>query len=240
MKVMFNLSQIDQASELWRVGFEKMCKLNREGAQLKAQVAGRSIGIMMSFAGTAHPFALKPSWLQLKDAPWSEKRAALQKPEFRQRLLEEKAVYVGEFEKFVTETYGKIFPTSAGYEPDARDSPCARGARKLLGRTSRHGTFGRERLQGMLYFPLFNYSNGNLDVLKTLHSSEHTLMGLSDAGAHCGAICDGGMPTFMLTHWTRDREDGFSLEHIVSRQTQQTAAQFGLFDRGMIKVLRLT
>ena len=40
----------------------------------------------------------------------------------------------------------------------------------------------------------------------------------------------------MLTHWTRDREDGFSLEHIVSRQTQQTAAQFGLFDRGMIKV----
>ena len=87
---MFNLSQIDQASELWRVGFEKMCQLNREGAQLKAQVAGRSIGIMMSFAGTAHPFALKPSWLQLKDAPWSEKRAALQKPEFRQRLPEEK------------------------------------------------------------------------------------------------------------------------------------------------------
>ena len=31
MKVMFNLSQIDQASELWRVGFEKMCELNREG-----------------------------------------------------------------------------------------------------------------------------------------------------------------------------------------------------------------
>ena len=178
----------------------------------------------MSFAGTAHPFALKPSWLQLKDAPWSEKRAALQKPEFRQRLLKEKAVYVGEFEKFVTETYGKMFPTSAGYEPDAKDSLAARAAREncSVERLAMEHLVESD-FQGMLYFPLFNYSNGNLDVLKTLHSSEHTLMGLSDAGAHCGAICDGGMPTFMLTHWTRDREDGFSGAHCFRQPANRRA-----------------
>ena len=90
---------------------------------------------------------------------------------------------------------------------------------------------------GMLYFPLFNYSHGNLDALATLHQSPHTRMGLSDAGAHCGAICDGGMPTFMLTHWTRDRERGerLPLEWIVHRQTAQTAASFGLLDRGIVK-----
>jgi N-acyl-D-aspartate/D-glutamate deacylase len=61
-------------------------------------------------------------------------------------------------------------------------------------------------------------------------------MGLSDAGAHCGAICDGGMPTFMLTHWTRDRTRGerLSLEHVVHRQTQQTAEFYGLRDRGVV------
>ena len=91
--------------------------------------------------------------------------------------------------------------------------------------------------EGMLYFPLFNYSDGDLDVLHTLHRSEHTRMGLSDAGAHCGAICDGGMPTFMLTHWTRDRARGerLPLEWVVHRQTAQTAAAFGLHDRGLLR-----
>ena len=33
-------------------------------------------------------------------------------------------------------------------------------------------------------------------------------LGLGDGGAHCGAICDASMPTFMLTHWARDRDRG--------------------------------
>ena len=61
-------------------------------------------------------------------------------------------------------------------------------------------------------------------------------MGLSDGGAHCGAICDGGMPTFMLTHWTRDphARPELPLEHIVHRQTSQTAALYGVADRGVV------
>ena len=68
----------------------------------------------------------------------------------------------------------------------------------------------------------------------TLHP--HTRMGLSDAGAHCGAICDGGTPTFMLTHWTRDRTRGplMPLEYVVHRQTRQTAELYGLNDRGAV------
>jgi len=62
-------------------------------------------------------------------------------------------------------------------------------------------------------------------------------MGLSDAGAHCGAVCDGGMPTFMLTHWTRDRARGdkLDLSQIVHRQTQRTAQLFGIHDRGVLR-----
>ena len=88
----------------------------------------------------------------------------------------------------------------------------------------------------MLYFPLFNYADNDLEILRTLHTHPHTRMVLSDAGAHCGAICDGGMPTFMLTHWARDRSRGekIALEHIVHRQTQQTAELFGFFDRGVL------
>ena len=61
---------------------------------------------------------------------------------------------------------------------------------------------------------------------------------LADAGAHCRVICDGGMPTFMLTHWTRDRTRGprLPLEYVVHRQTRQTADLYGLGDRGSIAV----
>jgi N-acyl-D-amino-acid deacylase len=62
------------------------------------------------------------------------------------------------------------------------------------------------------------------------------VIGLSDGGAHCGIICDASMPTFLLTHWVRDRRRGerLPLEHVVRMQTANTAALFGLADRGRL------
>ena len=87
---------------------------------------------------------------------------------------------------------------------------------------------------GVLYFPLFNYAEGSLAPQHELLSHPRTRLGLSDGGAHCGAICDGGMATFMLTHWTRDRARGprLGLERVVAMQTHETAQLFGLGDRG--------
>jgi N-acyl-D-aspartate/D-glutamate deacylase len=44
------------------------------------------------------------------------------------------------------------------------------------------------------------------------------------------------MPTFMVSFWTRDRIRGerLPLEHIVARQTKQTAELYGLLDRGVV------
>jgi N-acyl-D-aspartate/D-glutamate deacylase len=62
------------------------------------------------------------------------------------------------------------------------------------------------------------------------------VLGLADGGAHCGAICDASMPTYMLTHWIRDRARGprLDLEEAVRRLTSHTAALYGLSDRGRI------
>ena len=61
-------------------------------------------------------------------------------------------------------------------------------------------------------------------------------LGLSDGGAHCTSIVDAGVPTFMLTHWSRDRSRGPKLpvEMLVKRQTSETADFFGLADRGRL------
>ncbi len=238
--VMFNLSQIDQAPELWRVGLQRLEAAAADGAEIYAQVAGRAIGIVMSWHLTAHPFAARPSFLAIADKSPEEKAVAIADPEFKRRVLSEASVGLGEFETFVTTSWDKMYPLQHGvdYEPDASASVAAIAAHS--GRQPDEVAFdylSGAGTHGMLYFPLFNYADNNLDVLHELHQHPNTRMGLSDAGAHCGAICDGGMPTFMLTHWTRDRTRGprLSVEHIVKRQTSETARSFGLLDRGLLK-----
>ena len=50
-------------------------------------------------------------------------------------------------------------------------------------------------------------------------------------------IADAGMPTFILTHWARDRVKGdrFPLEFLVRKLTSDTARAYGLNDRGQLK-----
>jgi N-acyl-D-amino-acid deacylase len=64
------------------------------------------------------------------------------------------------------------------------------------------------------------------------------ILGLADGGAHCGLICDASTPTYMLTHWVRDRSRGprLALEHAIRKQTSETAKLYGLRDRGAIAV----
>ena len=89
---------------------------------------------------------------------------------------------------------------------------------------------------GLLYFPLFGYSTGRFDAIEECLTHPLTGLSLSDAGAHCGVISDASSPTFMLTHWARDRSRGerMPLEFIVKRQTLDTARQWGLGDRGLL------
>ena len=64
----------------------------------------------------------------------------------------------------------------------------------------------------------------------------NSVPGLSDGGAHCGIICDASFPTYLLTHWTRDRTRGekLSIPFVVAAQSRKTALSVGLYDRGVI------
>ena len=90
---------------------------------------------------------------------------------------------------------------------------------------------------GLLYLPILNYATGDLDHVYDMLLHPQGLLGLSDGGAHTGTICDGSMPTFMLTHWTRDRQRGATLplEYVVKKQTHDTARLYGMSDRGTIE-----
>jgi N-acyl-D-aspartate/D-glutamate deacylase len=89
----------------------------------------------------------------------------------------------------------------------------------------------------LFYQPLGGYQGYSLDWQKTFLEHPNVLFGLSDGGAHCGVIADAGMPTFIMTHWGRDRTKGekMELEYIVKSLTSDTAQAYGMFDRGQIK-----
>jgi N-acyl-D-aspartate/D-glutamate deacylase len=90
--------------------------------------------------------------------------------------------------------------------------------------------------RGMLYVPFLNYVDGNLDATREMLCDPHSVPGLSDGGAHCGIICDASFPTYLLTHWTRDRTRGekLSIPFVVAAQSRKTALSVGLHDRGVI------
>lgn len=90
--------------------------------------------------------------------------------------------------------------------------------------------------KAMLLHPFENYCAGDFSVVQEMLCDSATVMGLGDAGAHVGLICDGAGPTYLLKHWARDRTRGpkLPLEMLVHKQTLATAAVYGLKDRGVL------
>ena len=82
--------------------------------------------------------------------------------------------------------------------------------------------------RGMLYVPFLNYADGNLDAVREMLREPSAVPGLSDGGAHCGIICDASFPTYLLTHWTRDRSRGekLSIPFVVAAQSRSLRASF--------------
>lgn len=238
--VSVNLNQPDQDPEVWRDVLRLLEESAEDGLPLFAQVAGRSIGILYCLHGSVHPLLFHPAYAEVSDLPMPGRLTALADPERRRRLVHDEPDDGGFFAKAVLSKLDRMWMVDGAdidYEPSADTSVAAVAAR--LGvppmqlvvdqLTSDDGN-------GMLYAPFFNYSYGDLSMTYEAVQHPRTRMGLSDAGAHCGAICDGGTPTFMLTHWVRDRRRGptLPLEHVVHRQTRQTADLYGLCDRGLV------
>ncbi|MFZ9157994.1 MAG: N-acyl-D-amino-acid deacylase family protein [Ilumatobacteraceae bacterium] len=238
--VSVNLSQTDQSPEVWRSVLKLLTEARNDGIPMVAQVAGRSIGIMYCLHGSVHPLLFHPAYAEVQDLPMDQRLRALAEPQRRSRIINEVPNDGGFFQKIVLDKLDGMWlvdGTNIDYEPHRDDS--------VGGIARRTGANAVELIldqlisndgHGMIYAPFFNYSYGDLSMTYEAHLHPQTRMGLSDAGAHCGAICDGGMPTFMLTHWTRDRRRGplLDLEYVIHRQTAQTAQLYGLHDRGTV------
>jgi N-acyl-D-amino-acid deacylase len=238
--VSVNLNQPDSDPEVWRKVLSLLDEADAAGVPIVAQIAGRSIGILYTLRGSIHPLLFHPAYAEVADLPMTERIAALADPERRRRLLEEVPDDGGLFQRAVLDKLDRMWLVEGAdidYEPPPETSIAALASiRGISPMALLVDQLTAEDGNGMVYAPFFNYSYGDLSMTYEATQHPHTRMGLSDAGAHCGAICDGGTPTFMLTHWVRDRTRGprLPLEHVVARQTRHTAELYGLHDRGLV------
>ena len=235
--VSFALSQHNIAPDQWRDVLRLARDAVAEGADLRAQVGGRPLNMLVGWQ-TFHPFKGRPAYEAIADLPLPERVARLRQPETRAAILADVAP-PDPMTAFVNASLDKIFPMGEppDYEPTADTSIEAIAARE--GRSAEEVLYdvmmrhdGRE----LLMFALLGYSHGNLDDMREMILHPNTTLGLSDGGAHCGVICDASIPTFMLAHWARDRQRGerLPLELAVKMLTSETAALYGLGDRGVL------
>ncbi len=235
--ISFGLAQHNHAPEAWRETLRLVEEANANGSDLRPQVAGRPLNLLVGWQ-TLHPFSSRETYMKLADLPFEARIAQLRKPEIREAILSEPAQDAA-IMKFIGGSLDRIFPMGEppSYEPDLGDSVAAIAAREnrpdeevLYDLMMAHD--GRE----LLMFALLGFTYGNLDAVREMIMHPATALGLSDGGAHVGAVCDASMPTFMLTHWARDRKyDRLPLELVVRKTSLDTAKLYGLGDRGVVK-----
>ncbi|MEY4862059.1 MAG: hypothetical protein RLZ51_154 [Pseudomonadota bacterium] len=241
----FTLFQIDEWKDLWREALARVVALNREGAQLYPQVGPRPTAIVMSLA-TYHPFMRKPSYLALRDLPLDERVRRMKDPACRARILAESNQpheLAGKMENVVAhmmplwdQTYR--LSDAEDHEPERHLSvgAIARAERRAPAEVL-YDMLLEDQGQAFLMRYFTNYSDHDLEAVRIMQEHPATVSGLGDAGAHVSVIFDAVHPTYMLTHWVRDRRRGprLALEQVVHRQTQRNARLFGLQDRGLLR-----
>jgi N-acyl-D-aspartate/D-glutamate deacylase len=236
--VTYQVLQADFAPDLWREWIDRGVAANRRGAWLVPQVAGKPTSLMVGFQSATHPFSHHQTYQEIAHLPLPERVARLRRPEVRAAMLAEEP-RPGGFVQLLRANLHKLFPLGdpPDYEPPPERSVTALAAAQ--GRTTDEVLYdlmlGRDGKE-LLYLPLLDYAASNLDAVREMLVHPATVLGLGDGGAHCGVLCDASLPTFMLTHWARDRSRGeqLPLETVVHLQTRRTAELYGFRDRGLL------
>ena len=239
--VTFAMVQVDAAPDLWRELMDESLRAVDDGADLWPQVAGRGFGLLSGHFTTYSLLDQIPAYQELKakELRPDDLVAALRTPEVRAAI--ESWLPDVETAERMEQAYATTYTLGSPPEYEPGPERSLAGIAAATGRPALSVAYDamlEDDGRGLLYVPILNYSNGDLHAAREMLLHPRAASGLGDGGAHCGVICDASQPTFMLTHWTRDRVRGdtLPLEYVVKMQTHDTARLYGLTDRGTIEV----
>jgi N-acyl-D-aspartate/D-glutamate deacylase len=223
-----------------------------QGLPMYLQTAARGIGVITGLDTAFHALMGFPLYKEIGHLPLKERAAALREPSRRARLLTEKSERLAGDGSSVPPLVdmllaridlisARMFPLldQPNYAPSVMESFLVRAKQKgIAPLLAIYDYLAEGDGSQLIYFPIFNYNEGNLDVVQQMLTHPRALMGLSDAGAHVGTICDASFSTFMLTHWAggAKMDAPLKIEQAVQMLSARNARYLGLQDRGEIKL----
>jgi N-acyl-D-amino-acid deacylase len=211
--------------------FEQLAQMNEkaaaEGAQVWPQVSPRPLQFQMTMR---EPFTLNVNteFGKLMATGDTERLAAYADPVWRQASKDAFATQTGMLPR-----WGTFVIAETANRSDLHDRRLSEIAEEL----------GQEPLDALLDLAVADgldmrvnvvLANDDPEGVAYLLSQEHCTLGLSDAGAHVGQLCDAPQATDFLGNWVRDRSL-MPIETAVRKLTGVQADLFGFADRGYLK-----
>jgi N-acyl-D-amino-acid deacylase len=234
--ITYGFLQHDVAPRAWERLLEIASDADSNGVPLRPQISGRPIGMLLGLQGF-NPFRTRPTYISLSNLPFEERVAALRTADVRKAILGEDDLVP--LPSYIGMGLDRIFELGdpPQYEPAPEASVAAEAARRGMDPYDfLYELLLRREGRELLLRPLVGYSDLTLDPIREMLLNPATVLGVGDGGAHVTVICDASTPTWMLTHWTRDRSRGAQLpiETVVHKMTKNNADLYGFGDRGVL------
>jgi N-acyl-D-aspartate/D-glutamate deacylase len=195
------------------------------GVDVWPQITCRPLTFQMTMADP-FTFNMNPSFKALMDRPIEERLAAYRDAEWRRTAQDEL-----ENARMFSANWSTLKVAECPEHPELEgrsiaDVAADRGVEPLAAMIDVAGDDLSTRFGSVL-------ANNDPDQIEQLLQQDGLLIGLSDAGAHVGQLCDACLPTDLLGNWVREREV-LPLEKAVHKLTGEPAAVFGFTDRGVL------
>jgi N-acyl-D-aspartate/D-glutamate deacylase len=212
---------------MWRDHAELNESERAKGVQVWPQVSPRPLMFSMS---VADPFTLNPApmFAELMAGSRDERLAAYGDPDWRRRAVDDLQAAMALPPRWATFA---VMETPS--HPEIVGRPLTEVAEE----------WGCHPLDVLLQVAVDDkletrvratLANDDPEGVAYLLQQESCTLGLSDAGAHVGQLCDAPQATDLLGNWVRDK-GVLSLEAAVRKLSGQQADIFGLADRGYVR-----
>jgi N-acyl-D-aspartate/D-glutamate deacylase len=235
----YTLIQIDSDPAGWRRQLELIEQANADGIKIRGQVAARAIGISYGLDLSFNPFSFRPSYAEIEHLPLSERVEEMRQPSRRARILSEDAQHLNQHLIWLISLVDKMFVMDERFDYERPLSENLASRAQLSGASVWEVAYDallENEGHRLLYLPITNYTEGSLDTALAMMRHSETVVALGDGGAHYGLICDASYPTFVLTHWTRDRDgERLTPAEAIKMLTADPAEAVGLLDRGQLR-----
>jgi N-acyl-D-aspartate/D-glutamate deacylase len=226
--VTFGFVQARSDPDGWRYWLELVAEACAAGADIRPQTTTRGIGVLFGLANRTPFDNCSPAWHGLRDMNYADKLAKLRDPAFKAQLVADVAATPSKLD--LSAIY-RLDPSRVSYEADPEETLTAHAARRGVSPAEAFLDMAIETdARGLWNYPFLNY---DYDAIEAKINDPHVILGIGDAGAHCGQIQDASQSTYFLTRWVRDG-GSWGIEQGIKMLSSEGADLFGLESRGRL------